>query len=57
MQKGHPTKEMNCSIFYMKITLTSAVFRKHTCKKENLLKSEDTKFSGVTEKKERKEVL
>ena len=54
MQKGYLTKEMNCIIFYMKTMITSAVFRKHTCKKEFFLKSKDTKFSGVTEKKERR---
>jgi hypothetical protein len=54
MQKGYLIREQNCSIFYMKTMLTSVAFRKHTCKMTNLLISEDTKFSGVIEKKERK---
>ena len=50
MQKGYLTGKRNCRNSYMKTMLRSVAFRKHTCKMVNLLKSEDTKFSGVIQK-------
>jgi hypothetical protein len=53
VQKGYLTGKRNCRNSYMKTMLRSVAFRKHTCKMVNLLKSEDTKFSGVIQKETR----
>ena len=57
MQRVSITRRTNYSTSSMKKALTSAVYKKHTCKRGNPLRSEAIRCFEVIEKDARKEGL